>query len=402
MISAKVTKRELRSLELFSGAGGLALGTHFAGFRHSGLVEWDRNACETLRVNAARAAIPGADDWRVLEADVREIAFRDFGSMDLVAGGPPCQPFSIGGKHNGHRDERNMIPEYIRAVRETQPQAFIFENVRGLARPAFRTYLTYIELQLQHPDITRRPDEDLVAHLDRLEDVQTAGANGGLRYNVVSRLLNAADYGVPQVRERMFIVGFRSDLKIDWHFPEATHSLDRLLNDQWVSGEYWNTHRVSPTPAPPGRWKNRVRVLINQEVPVAKRWATLREGLSGLPDPRTQGAAGAVANHRYQAGARAYPGHTGSPLDLPSKTLKAGVHGVPGGENMIAFEDGSASSVSHSHKISTSQPASRSARPSRRSRQRFDANFFRQNSRRCGFFGIRVRPHPRCRCQKHP
>jgi len=175
----------------------------------------------------------------VIEGDVRDLSYADFGPVDLVAGGPPCQPFSIGGKHGSLEDERDMIPEFIRAVRECRPRAFIMENVKGLKRRAFHDYLTYVQLQLRHPSVARKDGESWRSHRERLEDRHTSGSESGLAYNVVTRVLNAADYGVPQHRERVFIVGFRSDVGIDWHFPEPTHSLDRLMFEQWVSGEYW-------------------------------------------------------------------------------------------------------------------------------------------------------------------
>lgn len=328
-----------RSLELFTGAGGLALGAHAAGFRHTALLDWNRDACATLRENIRHGTVPGVSDWNVVEGDVRACDYASFGHAQLVAGGPPCQPFSIGGKHKGMDDRRDMIPEFIRAIREVQPDAFIFENVKGLTRAAFRNYLSYSELRLQHPDVVVRSGDTWEDHLARLEDVHTRGTREGLHYRVVRRLLNAADYGVPQTRERVFIVGFRRDLDIDWHFPEPTHSRDRLQYDQWVSGQYWEERELE-TPEPPARLAGTIRRLPTLLPPEEKPWATLRDAIAGLPRPRENGEPPGVLFHRLQPGARAYPGHTGSPLDLPAKTLKAGVHGVPGGENMIAFPSG--------------------------------------------------------------
>jgi DNA (cytosine-5)-methyltransferase 1 len=160
---------------------------------------------------------------------------------------------------------------------------------------------------------------------------------------VVFRLLNAADYGVPQQRHRVFIVGFRSDLGREWSFPEPTHSLDRLLWDQWISGDYWEEHGLDRSQwwGVPGRLAARVRRLAASYSlipPPGWRYRTVRDALKGLPEPREHG--GRIPNHEYRGGARSYPGHTGSPLDEPAKALKAGDHGVPGGENMIAFPDG--------------------------------------------------------------
>ena len=332
----------MRSIELFTGAGGLALGTHAAGFRHELLVEWDEDACDTLRHNAEREALPGIKDWRdIVQGDIKDVSFEEFKGIDLVAGGVPCQPFSLGGKHRGMADERNMFPQFARAVRELAPRAFIAENVKGLLRQGFRNYFNYIVLELTYPVLVRRADEDWTDHLRRLEEVHTRGRHRGLRYNVVYSLLNAADYGVPQTRERVFIVGFRADTGLEWHFPEPTHSLDQLLREQYVTGEYWRRHGLRRPKTGPTWAAGRVAALREEELfPETRAWRTVRDALVGLPEPRADRESDRFFNHRMNPGARSYPGHTGSPLDLPSKTLKAGVHGVPGGENTIAFEDG--------------------------------------------------------------
>ena len=329
----------MRSLELFTGAGGLALGTHSAGFRHIALLDWNSHACATLRENIRCDSVPGVSDWKVIEGDVRECDYASFGSAYLMAGGPPCQPFSIGGKHRGMNDDRDMIPEFIRAIREVRPAAFLFENVKGLTRKTFRNYLSYIELRLQHPEVVADGADSWTDHLARLEDVHTRGSREGLHYRIVRRLLNAADYGVPQLRERVFIVGFRHDLDIEWHFPEPTHSRDKLRYDQWISGEYWE-ERDLEKPALPPRLAGAVSRLPTLLPPAEEPWPTLRDAISDLPEPKPAGEKPDALFHRFQLGAQAYPGHTGSPLDLPAKTLKAGVHGVPGGENMIAYSDG--------------------------------------------------------------
>jgi DNA (cytosine-5)-methyltransferase 1 len=334
-------RQKLRSLELFSGAGGLALGTHDAGFRHVAVLEWNPDACQTLRANAAAKAVQGISRWSVRETDVRSVDFAtSFPQVDLVAGGPPCQPFSIGGKHRGMEDGRDMIPQFIRAVREQAPRAFILENVRGLTRQSFRNYFQYALLQLTYPTVARKSDETWLRHLERLEDLHTKGRTHDLRYNVVHRVLNAANYGVPQTRERVFVVGFRADCATTWHFPEATHSLNALLHDQWVSGDYWERHRQRRPSAVPSTVVARIRHLEKQP-PALKPWATIRDAIHDLPAPLPNREARGVLNHVLQPGARAYIGHTGSPIDSPSKTLKAGDHGVPGGENMMLLPNGS-------------------------------------------------------------
>lgn len=329
----------MKSIELFSGAGGLAMGLSFSGFKHEAVVEWDHDACETVRANQALGIEP-MREWPLVEGDVSRFDYRPYtGRIDVLAGGPPCQPFSLGGKHRGHLDERNMFPEVVRAVRELRPRAIIIENVKGLLRKSFSHYVEYIRLQLSHPDIVRKKDEDWQDHLGRLEREETSGSRSGLNYNIVFRLLNAANYGVPQKRERVFWVGFRSDLNVRWSFPDATHSQDALLRDKWVTGEYWERHQVTKKKRPlaPTGIINRL-LALRQKEDETKPWKTIRDTIADLPDPSNPNT---VNGHRLVPGARAYQGHTGSAFDEPSKTLKAGDHGVPGGENMIAFPNGS-------------------------------------------------------------
>ena len=151
--------------------------------------------------------------------------------------------------------------------------------------------------------------------------------------------MNAANYGVPQRRERVFFVGFREDVSVSWGFPLPTHSQDALLWDQ-VHGDYWERHRVPRKLRLVGA-ADAARVKQIKHAPSALAWQTVRDAIHGIPDPENdpERAAGFL-NHRFQPGARSYPGHTGSPLDEPAKTLKAGVHGVPGGENMLRRPDG--------------------------------------------------------------
>jgi DNA (cytosine-5)-methyltransferase 1 len=337
-----MSTNHLKSIELFSGAGGLALGMAKSGFHHKMLVEFNRYAVDTLIKNHddGQAHIK---DWNIKHDDIKNISFEKYkGNISVVAGGPPCQPFSLGGKHKAFNDRRDMFPQAVRAVREARPDSFIFENVKGLLRKNFSAYFDYIILQLTYPSITKREDEDWESHLYRLEEIRTNGNCLGLKYNVVFRLLNAANYGVPQRRERVFIVGFRSDLGVEWSFPKATHSQDALLWEQWVTGEYWERLSISKSDRP--RFNSAIKLASRLQnkyglfQPKEKPWVTVREAISDLPCPKN---ANRFNNHQLKEGAKSYPGHTGSPIDEPSKTLKAGDHGVPGGENMIRFNDNS-------------------------------------------------------------
>ncbi|WP_080408404.1 DNA cytosine methyltransferase [Burkholderia ubonensis] len=336
----------MKAVELYAGAGGLAMGVGLAGFKPLAVVEWDRWACDTIRENQRRG-FPLVTDWPLHEGDVR--AF-DWGRLeneevDLLAGGPPCQPFSMGGKHRAYDDTRDMFPATVDIVRRLQPKAFILENVKGLTRSTFANYYQYILLQLEFPEVPLRRNEEWFDHMLRLQAERTSGRQKGrqLTYNVVPTLVNAANYGVPQKRERVFIVGFRTDLNVKWSFPRPTHSYDQLLHDQWVTGTYWERHEVvrRHRPTMPSNVEKRVNKLASL-LPLSDdlAWRTVRDAISGLPSPLSRGASH-YDDHKFQPGARIYPGHTGSPLDLPAKTLKAGDHGVPGGENMLVNTDGS-------------------------------------------------------------
>ncbi len=121
-------------VELFTGAGGLAMGISLAGFKPKAVVEWDRWACDTIRENVERG-YPLVADWPLSECDIREFDYEALeDTIDLVAGGPPCQPFSMEGKHRAQDDHRDMFPATVDVIRRLQPKAFIIENVKGLGR----------------------------------------------------------------------------------------------------------------------------------------------------------------------------------------------------------------------------------------------------------------------------
>ena len=335
----------MKSLELFAGAGGLGIGLELAGFKHEAVIDWDKWACDTLRENKS-SGYPLVKNWNLFEGDARLFDYSSIsGEIDLVSGGPPCQPFSLGGKHKAHKDARDMFPVAIEAVRKLTPHAFLFENVKGITRTSFANYFQYIILQLSYPEITKKQNEDWLNHLARLERQKTSGKKNGLQYNVVARVLNAANFGVPQHRERVFIVGFRSVQNQEWSFPMETHSMEALLNDQWITESYWKRHGfpVSKRPNMPSRYYTIIKNLQKKGclTNAFKPWRTVRDALYDLPSPRVNTTENLLYhNHKFQSGAKVYPGHTGSPLDLPAKTLKAGDHGVPGGENMLVDVDG--------------------------------------------------------------
>ena len=170
----------IRALSLFSGGGGLDLGFWRAGFEHVASYEIMEAAAATLT-----KAHP---EWNVCggaEGDVREVDWRQFrGQVDLVHGGPPCQPFSSAGRQRGELDDRDMWPEFVRAVTEIRPRAFVGENVPALASSKFSEYV----------------NDAIITPLEL----------GRFGYTVTPIVLHAIDFGVPQIRKRIFFVGFRS------------------------------------------------------------------------------------------------------------------------------------------------------------------------------------------------
>lgn len=331
----------MRSVELFTGAGGLGMGLTLAGFTPEAVIERDRWACDTVRENQQQG-FSLVVDWPLFSGDVRDFDYDSLlEKIDLVAGGPPCQPFSICGKHAAHADERDMFPAAVDVVRKLRPRAFLIENVKGITRSSFANYFQYILLQFEFPETTRKWNEDWLDHLRRLQKRKTSGRRTGLCYNVLPTVVNAANYGVPQKRERVFIVGFRDDQNVRWSFPVATHSRESLIIDQWITGEYWERHNRC-RPETPSEWRKEVEYYTcknDRPILATKPWLTVRDALVGLPDPELTNEG--FHNHKFQSGARAYVGHTGSLLELPAKALKAGDHGVPGGENMVIRDDGS-------------------------------------------------------------
>ena len=181
-----MVRTSLTALELCAGAGGQALGFEQAGFRHVALLENDPWACATLRANR---------HWKVVEADIRMVDGRQFAGVDLLDAGVPCPPFSVAGKQLGEDDERDLFPDLLRLVDEAQPRAVMAENVRGLLDPRFREYRARVE--------------------DRLRE---------LGYVVVGwRLLQASDFGVPQLRPRVVMVAFRPEFAAFFSWPSKRH-----------------------------------------------------------------------------------------------------------------------------------------------------------------------------------
>jgi DNA (cytosine-5)-methyltransferase 1 len=332
MQAGKETNREaVVDLDLFAGAGGLAIGLEMAGFSPARLYELDKHSCATLRTNtkSPEAYLRG----KVYEEDVTKIEWAHVGGpIRLLASGTPCQPFSLGGKHLADHDGRNLFPEVTRAVRELRPAAVLLENVKGLLRKSFQPYFEYVLRQLACPSVGPKRRESWQNHNDRIRRHQCS-AGYEPEYHVEWRMLDAADFGVPQNRKRVFIVATRYDLPI-YRFPTSTHSREALAREQ-SSGEYWERHGL---PRPDIASSNGALFDFHEENPRLP-WVTVRDVFRQLPEAASC-EQGAWMNHWLIPGARSYRGHVGSVYDWPSKTIKAGVHGVPGGENTVIEEDG--------------------------------------------------------------
>ena len=211
---------DLTCLEICAGAGGQSLGLEQAGFSHLAAVEIDPDACATLRLNRP--------DWKVEEQDVHHFQGTDFRGVDLLAGGVPCPPFSIAGKQLGADDERDLFPQALRLVEECEPAAVMLENVRGLATARFASYREQV--------------------LARLHD---------LGYETDWQVLNASEFGVPQLRPRFILVAMRAAAyrHFEWPAPVRTPpTVGETLHEHmaaagWTGAAAWaqRANGIGPT-----------------------------------------------------------------------------------------------------------------------------------------------------------
>jgi DNA (cytosine-5)-methyltransferase 1 len=211
---------EFTCLEICAGAGGQGLGLEQAGFTHVAAVEIDQHACETLRLNR-----PG---WDVIELDVHHFKGVDYRGVDLLAGGVPCPPFSIAGKQLGADDERDLFPQALRLVEESEPSAVMLENVRGLATARFARYREQV--------------------LDRLHE---------LGYETEWQVLNASEFGVPQLRPRFILVAMTAAMREHFEWPSAAGTpptvgealRDLMAARGWPGADAWaeQANGIGPT-----------------------------------------------------------------------------------------------------------------------------------------------------------
>lgn len=199
----------MRSIEICAGAGGQALGLEQAGFEHVALVELDKSACSTLRKNRP--------EWNILEVDVHAFSTAQYHNISLFAGGVPCPPFSIAGKQLGKDDERDLFPAALRLIAECSPKAVLLENVRGLLSPKFNEY--------------------------RQQIVDTLDALG---YWCEWKLLNASDFGVPQLRPRAIMVALKKKYSRFYVWPNKTvsvmHKVGMVLQKEMASNGWELVH----------------------------------------------------------------------------------------------------------------------------------------------------------------
>lgn len=216
-----MTETRLTALELCAGGGGQALGLEQAGFEHQGLVEIDRYCCATLRMNRPY--------WRVFEQDLETFDGAPFQGIDLLAGGLPCPPFSKAGKQLGHADERNLFPAAIHLIDQIRPRAVLIENVRGILDAIFTDYRNHIATQLVK-----------------------------LGYTPDWKLVNASDFGVPQLRPRAVFVAIRSNIAptFVWPTPLSYRPLtvgetlyDLMASKGWRGAQRWKerANEIAPT-----------------------------------------------------------------------------------------------------------------------------------------------------------
>lgn len=354
------------------------MAVHRAGFRPLLFNEFNKRACETL-VASARETLAGdglvlteercpapprvGEPAPLYPGDVRDLRFTKLeGKVDLLAGGPPCQPFSAGGVAKGDEDKRNMFPAMFKAVREMRPRAVLCENVRGLLRPSFSEYFEYILNELRFPFEKRDDDtrwQDHAARLAGIRERLNDDDSDSEHYKVIAVPVNAADYGVPQVRNRVVIVAIRADLGVDMEAFEkyvttrrfSSAALYRSMREE--DGPYWRRH-----PDVPPEVQARVRAGLPQAIieDDCQPWRTLRDAIAGygadeklkalppvdlsrLHEKFDFGEEKGILHHIGWPGARIYKGHTPNELDRPAKTVKAGVHGVPGGESVMLLDE---------------------------------------------------------------
>ncbi len=212
---------EYKAVDLFCGAGGLSLGLHWAGWKVEIAVEQDSAASTTYRHN-----FPGT---MFLEKDVRDVCFSDYKGIDLVAGGPPCQPFSVAGEQLAENDPRDMVPAFVRVVREIRPKSFLMENVPGLLTAKHKTYTSSVVRMFRSLD-----------------------------YEVRVCVFDAADYGVPQHRERVFFLGLRHDMEVPFLLPEPEYGKGKAHPHVTVREALYGTPADTPNTAKVTYCKNPV------------------------------------------------------------------------------------------------------------------------------------------------
>ena len=214
-------QRPLTCVEICAGAGGQALGLAMAGFVHVALVEYEQDYCKVLKDNRP--------EWNVICGDVHDFDGRPYRGVDLLAGGVPCPPFSIAGKQLGQDDERDLFPEAIRLIREIRPRAVMLENVRGFLDSGFEEYRQHIFTSIQE-----------------------------LGYVTHIKLLNASDYGVPQLRPRVVIIGIRRDQDGAFEYPQERPNTapsvgntlyDLMAKNGWKGAKKWasGANKIAPT-----------------------------------------------------------------------------------------------------------------------------------------------------------
>jgi DNA (cytosine-5)-methyltransferase 1 len=205
-----MSRRQLTCIEICAGGGGQSLGLENAGFTHLAAVEIDPDACATLEYNRPQ--------WKILQRDIHHFDAHDYEGIDLLAGGVPCPPFSIAGKQLGADDERDLFPRALKLISQCRPTAIMLENVRGLSTARFSHYREQILRQLHEWE-----------------------------YETCWQVLNASEYGVPQLRPRFILVAMKVEAFKHFEWPQPVGAAPTvgetlraaMASNGWLGADAW-------------------------------------------------------------------------------------------------------------------------------------------------------------------
>jgi len=240
-------------ISLFTGAMGLDLGFEMEGFDIRVTLDNNKDVIETIRKNRPSIRLIGRDILKVKTSEILDKARLKVGEATIVTGGSPCQPFSTAGRRLSVEEKGQLVFQFLRVVKETQPRFFLFENVSGLLSAARKHISFYTRIDKKEEELA--PKERLGSAFDRiLEEFKKVRTSDGVYYVINWTIVNAADFGTPQKRKRLIILGSRSGKRLS--FPSTTHASPK--SPEAMSG-------------------------------MKKPWVTLKEAIGDLDDPNPEG-----------------------------------------------------------------------------------------------------------------